>query len=310
MPIAVIKALFCPDVHQLQRTLDSIVSFDQFISSLKQTAPSSSSAITVYLHGWFGSPDASNATWVQFNQELARLPSLVAATVSVRRTRTNIGKSAVVNAIVASLPATDRYVFFMDSDIVIPLSSSADMLQRLTTLCDTVEVQNVCVAAIALNQTGDCKHHALIYENSHAVTCSRQSQQSERVLFPNDGFGIAGGAIFTTRELLLRCKLPSVGAFGPDDALWIKYLFQQALPVVVAEGIKVHHPFDSQSAHKLQHLQQYSTIKPTTAAFASAPVPPPPSPAVVTLVDNPHGAPPKSALTIATINPAATLTST
>lgn len=229
MSIIYIQPIFAPDEKRLNRNLDSIVSFANYIKKYPYDG------LDIVLGGW-----AREEFWDKIretvNEHLGR-------DIIVKKFDKNCGKAVVVNTIYKSLTKKYEYLLTADSDIIF-LEDQPHMFERL------VEVSHKSSALrkrkfgmIALNQQGqNCHLPDHVYQNRRQY---QGKYGEEEIVWPNGHGGIAGGCLFTTTACWESTKGYRVmGVYAGDDAFFLIDAISKGFTIQMFESLAIRHPLD------------------------------------------------------------------
>jgi hypothetical protein len=160
----------------------------------------------------------------------------------------NYGKALMVNETVKAMERNEPggYMLLLDADIVLDVSCQ-DMVARLAYIATQSRTfTNKPFGLIAPSQTeGNC-HSPKIYDNSYTIP-TQQAQQvgAEKIFYPSQPSGIAGGCIFCGFEAWREVGgYRPMGVYAGDDAHLLLDIGQAGYSYQVAADIHVIHPVD------------------------------------------------------------------
>lgn len=211
-PLTIMQCLFCLNENHLFRMIQSFRSIES-----AQTA--------IHLDGWFATTELYQA----YEAEIVKARKQRKETIVLKRRGINCGKAFILHTMNFGGPG---FVLYLDCDLI--LIKAPFILPRLRNLAATNRVT-------FLNQQGDNRHHACVYENPMSID-SDATGFAEVVCAPPAGIGIAGGAWIARTDILARCSYPMVGIYAPDDAVWVAQLVHRGVNVLVCTTISVQHP--------------------------------------------------------------------
>jgi hypothetical protein len=250
--------IFCPSEKMFQRNMASVVSFVEYVKANQHLLDGSKGTLLdCYWGGW-----ASKDEWYNEISKYIKenLPVVNDNIVKVFRFDKNYGKSKIVNDLtfeyVMDKPDT-QFMFTMDSDIKF-MNSEIHFFDRLMLAARCLEEVNFKASGvkksfgmIALNQTESCYHwfeakpgYKGMDQNATYDIGGPDFNVKEQIVWPSDGCGIAGGALFLNLLLFKNLggyrKLNS--AYNGEDGMLLRDCIQNGTLVGIVKTLSVIHP--------------------------------------------------------------------
>jgi len=230
------QPVFAPDQMRTDRNVNSIKSFGEYL----KVNGNDRFGLTIVIGGW-----ASNdSLWQQIVS--AGIDAFGNSFIPIRFDR-NYGKAFVVNklvAIAAENGTSFDAILTADSDILFPLNTE-HMFARLAVLAEKVESQKFMpFGMVSLNQLGSGCHWKVCYENSIEYELKIDTQvYKEKIVWPNNPSGIAGGCLFIGRRMWENCKgYRILGLYAGDDAFLLVDCQRIGFSYQMSASIAIVHP--------------------------------------------------------------------
>lgn len=235
--ILYVQPIFAPDEMRLERNVNSIKSFGEYLKSNGTDGFN----MSITLGGW-----ASKDEYWDKIVEACHL--YISPQLTPSRFDKNYGKAHVVNNLVAaSLNQNGNIeaILTADSDILFPLETQHMFLRLSIAAEQSIKTKKQNWGMIALNQLGQCCHWKCCYDNQMKYIATIKNQQfPELLVWPTNPSGIAGGCLFLNKEYWWD-KLggyPNKSLYGPDDALTLAYCPHYGYSWQLADTIGIIHP--------------------------------------------------------------------
>jgi len=197
----IIHSLFCPNREHLERCINSVKSIAKIVDRPRYIGK-----------GWF----RTDKLWEDFKKSVPAL--------DVERLDRNEGKAKIVNDIAEKIDAS--WMLLVDHDIVFD--------QSMTRIGDVVRDTNRDVGAVALDQTGDCRHVSCCYDDPFMMGSARVS----------DTKGLAaGGCVLVNKIAFYRVGgFPVYSCYFNDEIELWKRMISKGYRILLCHVIKVYHP--------------------------------------------------------------------
>lgn len=239
--------VFAPTEKMYLKNMESIISFVNYVKNNSHYLDGSKGHILdVYYGGW----SVSDKYWDNISFFIkANIPS-----AKVFRFEKNYGKAKVVNDLVSDYvidkPDT-QFMFTMDSDIQFTLDQK-HFFDRLILAAQVLQdVSKKPFGMISLDQKGECCHW---YEPRTGYTGMNQKinyklngigeEIQEEMVWPSDGCGIAGGALFV--NLIIWKLIGGYRSFNTeyagDDGFYLRDVQQAGNAVSILKTLSIIHP--------------------------------------------------------------------
>jgi hypothetical protein len=157
----------------------------------------------------------------------------------------NVGKAVVINTLTNKfIKPHHQYIMSADSDILFPLDNK-DFFGRLVTMArKTEEIKGRKFGLLGLQQHGQGCHYKTCYENIHEYkTNINGNEYKEKLVWPNQPSGIAGGCLFISKEAWKTVGGYRVmGVYAGDDAYFLMDLGSRGYTWQMADSIPIVHP--------------------------------------------------------------------
>jgi len=225
-----IQPIFAPDKMRFERNKNSIESLLKYINNYNYTD------LKVAFGGW-----AKEEYWPQFKELIGQFGI---NKICLSKFEKNYGKAIVVNNIyekVKSLNVNFKYFLTADSDIVFPLETY-NMIERLEEIADkSIVYTNKPFGMIGLMQLQNNCHFKSVFENKYII--KGKFNKKELVVYPNQPSGIAGGCIFTSKEVWDKVGGYRVmGTYAGDDAYYLLDTARAGYSFQVTADLGIIHP--------------------------------------------------------------------
>jgi hypothetical protein len=234
--ILYVQPVFAPDQMRLDRNINSIKSFGQYLKVNGQDGIN----LAVAIGGWVKTDEFWNAI-VEACKE-----AFNGKVVPIRFDR-NYGKASVVNKLV-NLSVENKLKFdailTADSDILYPIETS-NMFGRLTIAAIKMEARKgKPFGMMALNQLGSGCHWQVCQENSVTYDIKvGKGDYKEKIVWPNNPSGIAGGCLFISRRMWEAVGGYRVlGVYAGDDAYLLVDCARHGFSWQMSDSIAIVHP--------------------------------------------------------------------
>jgi hypothetical protein len=230
------QPVFAPDKMRLDRNVNSIKSFGQYL----KVNGNDGMAITIAIGGWA----KDDALWEEIVN--ACKEAFGGKVIPIRFDR-NYGKATVVNKLVSiskEQGAKFDAILTADSDILYPVDT-ANMLARLAIAALKMEARKgKPFGMISLNQLGAGCHWKVCYENVVEYELKlNKGVFKEKIVWPNMPSGIAGGCLFVSRNLWdATGGYRVLGVYSGDDAFLLVDCFQKGFSYQMSDSIAIVHP--------------------------------------------------------------------
>jgi hypothetical protein len=230
------QPVFAPDKMRLDRNINSIKSFGQYL----KTNGNDGMQLTIAIGGWA----KDDALW---NEIVEACKDAFGGKVSPIRFDRNYGKATVVNKLVAlskEQGAKFDAILTADSDILFPLDTP-NMLARLAIAALKMEARKgMPFGMTSLNQLGAGCHWKVCYENivEYDIKVGKGTYK-EKIVWPNVPSGIAGGCLFISRRLWDTVGGYRVlGVYSGDDAFILVDCARNGFSYQMSDSIAIVHP--------------------------------------------------------------------
>lgn len=157
----------------------------------------------------------------------------------------NVGKAVVINNLTKKfLKPHHRYIMSVDSDILFP-QDNKEFFNRLITMSSKTEaIKQKPFGLIGLQQNGHGCHYKTCYDNVKEYLININGKNfNEKVVWPNQPSGIAGGCLFISRRAWETVGGYRVmGVYAGDDAYFLMDLGQRGFTWQMSDSIPIIHP--------------------------------------------------------------------
>lgn len=234
--IIFVQPVFAPDQMRLERNINSIKSFGQYV----RVNGTDGYNVSVVIGGWAKTDELWNKI-VEAGKEA------LGTSFNPIRFDKNYGKAATVNKLVAV--ANENAIAYealltSDSDILFPLETK-HMFNRLVVAAIRSEAAKGRIwGLIALNQLGNGCHWKVCYENGfdYAIQAGPDSFK-EKVVWPSRPSGIAGGCLFLNRKMWDAVGGYRVmGVYAGDDAYLLVDCAVRGFSYQLMDTVSIVHP--------------------------------------------------------------------
>jgi hypothetical protein len=159
----------------------------------------------------------------------------------------NVGKAVVINNLVKRFAKPHhKYIMSADSDILFP--NNEEFFNRLIAMANkSEEVKKRPFGMLGLQQQGQGCHYKTCYENAHPYSVNIKGKDFiEKMVWPNQPSGIAGGCIFISKRAWEAVGGYRVmGVYAGDDAYFLYDLAMKGFTWQMADTIPIIHPPDN-----------------------------------------------------------------
>lgn len=238
--IVYVQPVFAPDQSRLDRNIESIKSFANYIK--EHPYPD----LKIILGGWVQTDE-------YWNQIKETVRDYIGPGVPIKRFDRNYGKATVVNTLYKSKGDQKfDYMLTADSDIVFDANQPNLFKRCIEAANESVRKRNKPFGIMALNQMGQCCHlKEHVYQNRHKY---QGSNGVEEIVWPRGNGGIAGGCLFTSTKCWEEIGGYRVmGVYSGDDAYYLIDANARGYSLQMFESGKIVHPHD--------HDQEYAQWK-------------------------------------------------
>jgi hypothetical protein len=239
------QPIFAPDQKRLERNLNSIKSFGEYVKKYGTDG----NHVTVIMGGWA----KTDELW---NEIVKECKTSLGENFNPIRFEKNYGKAIIVNQLVQNAKLNDtskdfEYILTADSDILFPEETKYlfGRLVNMATNCQTSKHKPF--GMISLQQLGAGCHWPVCYENNLTYTLTVTNEKGEidtieeKVVWPNTPSGIAGGCLFVSRLLWDMVNGYRVmGVYSGDDAYLLLDCGLKGFSYQMADTIAIIHPME------------------------------------------------------------------
>lgn len=237
------QPIFVPDEKRLERNINSVKSFGEYLKNNGADGLS----LSITFGGWAKTDDL-------WNKIVDAIKTYINPNIQPIRMDKNYGKAHVVNNLVNSALQQNpkiEAILTADSDILFPLETT-NMFARLI-----IAAQQVTVAKrqdwglISLNQMGQNCHWKSCYDNQikYMVTVYNQ-QYPELIVWPTVPSGIAGGCLFINKKYWVAVGGYKVfGVYAGDDAVLLSSCYHYGYSWQMSDTIAIIHPEESDAEY-------------------------------------------------------------
>jgi hypothetical protein len=231
MSILICQPIFGPVDRVTERNINSIISLGKYLKDHRVAN------VEVCFGGWC----ADKHQW----EKILNTIKDHFGKKEILSFKDNVGKAVVVNTLTKKfLKPYHKYIISADSDILFSQDND-ELFQRLIVMANRVEeIKGKPFGLIGLQQQGHGCHYKTCYENSNDYTTVINGKTfSEKVVWPNQPSGIAGGCIFVSRrawEAIGGYRV--MGVYAGDDAYFLMDLGQRGFTWQMADSIPIIHP--------------------------------------------------------------------
>jgi len=238
------QVIFAPDEARFIRNLNSITSLALYLE--KYPLPEN-----LHITFAFGGCPMNCEYWDILCDTIKDL--LKDKTHFVYRYDYNYGKAYIINDIAfKKLPHYDYdTILSVDSDIVFDIKNP-DVFSRLYNCIPVVEeLKHKPFGVIALNQYEQNCHMQKCFDNLHKFgNITGDKTYDERIVWPNEPSGIAGGCLFLNRKMFDAVGGYRVmGVYAGDDAYILIDSNNNGFSYQLAHSISIIHPFEDDAEY-------------------------------------------------------------
>ena len=231
MSILFIQPVFAPDRARLDRNLDSIKSFANYIKSYPEVT------IDIIFGGWCN----DESYWVEIKNTIAEH---IGPGIPIKKFDRNYGKATVVNTLYNSRGDKNyTYLLTADSDIVFDANIPQLFERCVEAAQESENTRQKPFGIMALNQKGQNCHMAqFVYQNRHKY---QGKYGEEEIVWPHGAGGVAGGCLFTS----IKCWEATGGyrimsVYSGDDAYYLLDAAKKGYSLQMFETGPIIHPLD------------------------------------------------------------------
>ena len=250
MSILYVQPVFAPDKSRLQRNLDSIKSFGNYMKAYPIQD------VDIILGGW-----SQSEFWDEIKSTIAEH---MGSGIPIKKFDRNYGKATVVNKLYQSKgDKTYDYMLTADSDIIFDESHPNVITRAIEASKESEKFRKIPFGILALNQLGqNCHLPDYVYQNRHKYN---GTSGAEEIVWPTGKGGIAGGCLLTSTkcwEAVGGYRVMSV--YSGDDAYYLIDAVNKGFSLQMFETGPIVHPHD--------HDQEYAKWKVKVCQRDSGPV--------------------------------------
>lgn len=177
--------------------------------------------------------------------EISEVASLVNP-IYINRREHNDGKAVIVNSIYDKVVKNSNYSYILtaDSDMIF-LETVDDMVERLIKISKYMaDMNKKKTGLISLNQLVNTRHYTMVYKN--VAYMMRFNENKETIVWPDEPFGIAGGALFIPKDVWEEVGgYRKMGVYAGDDAYILQDIASKGYGYYMAKDIAMLHPHDN-----------------------------------------------------------------
>lgn len=231
--ISYIQPLFIPDENQYQRNLNSIKSLIEYRKKYEDLEE-----IKFYFGGYCPNDEYWNT-----------IKSIISANLKnsiILRVDKNVGKAFVVNKLYCFVNKYTKYLFTLDSDIILSLDEPY-IFKRLVEVSKILEIRrNMKFGIIALNQKEHCCHLQSIRKNNIIISnVIEDNTYVESLYYSDSPCGYAGGCLFINKDLWEDVGgYKTLGVYEGDDAHLMLDAFNKNYSIQLSDSISIIHPYE------------------------------------------------------------------
>ncbi len=257
--ILYVQPIFAPDQRRADRNIASIQTMGEFI----KTNGTDGIKLTIVFGGWAINDDL-------WNQIVSACKKYINESINPVRFDRNYGKALIVNKLIkVAEQTTDNFQAMLtaDSDILFPLENK-NMFGRLAFAATQLESQKQKpFGMVALNQKGEACHYASCQENNIEYIINTGSGSiNEKIVWPTNPSGIAGGCIFLSKKMWdIVGGYRVMGVYSGDDAWLLVDCFSKGFSHQMFDSLSIIHPPENDaeySAWKVKVCQRDSMTGP------------------------------------------------
>ena len=231
MSILLCQPIFGPNKKVTERNVNSLITLGKYLAKHKVTN------VEVCFGGWCMDK-------MQWEPILATIKEYFGKK-DILSFKDNIGKAVAINTLTKKfLKPHHKYIMSADSDILFPQEND-EFFNRLIAMANKSEsIKNKPFGLIGLNQQGQGCHYKTCYENSKEYMVSLNGKNFlEKIVWPNQPSGIAGGCLFISRKAWDAIGGYRVmGVYAGDDAYFLMDLGQRGFTWQMSDSIPIIHP--------------------------------------------------------------------
>ena len=229
-----IQNIFVPDKVRFERNMESVKSLAKYLKKYK------CEDLPCYFGGW--NYDEENFMYItKFIHDNFKNHYLFGFDK-------NYGKAYVVNKMYESAKVNSnfKYIVTVDSDIVFDINQKF-IFDRMEYVANVSKhVTGKPFGMLAFNFLENNVHFQSWFQNSYKI--KNQFQMNETIVYPSQAGGIAGGALFISKDAWERVRgYRELGIYSSDDAILLQQIGQAGYSYGVAENMFVIHPFGDDS---------------------------------------------------------------
>jgi hypothetical protein len=231
MSILLCQPIFGPITRVTERNINSLISLGKYLKEHKVE-----------------NVDVCFGGWCKDKQQWAPILSTIKdqfGKKDILSFNDNVGKAVVVNTLTKKfLKSHHKYIMSADSDILFP-QDNEEFFNRLIAMANKTEtIKGKPFGLIGLQQNGHGCHYKTCYENvnDYSITFNGKTF-NEKVVWPNQPSGIAGGCLFMSRrawETIGGYRV--MGVYAGDDAYFLMDLGQKGFTWQMSDSIPIIHP--------------------------------------------------------------------
>jgi hypothetical protein len=245
------QPVFLPDEKRLQRNIDSLSSFYQYMKNQPESI--GQNGLVLAIGGWAKTDDL----WSRF---CSFVKTIFDGKLNVLRFDKNYGKAIVVNTLIKKIQEQNikfDYIFTMDSDIIF-IQEQRNMFVRLLYSAHKLSsVKKMPFGMISMNQSGQNCHLPHVYENSVDFTVTINNiVYTEKLVWPTNPSGMAGGCLFISKDYW--CKVGGYKVFGVyagDDAHLLLDCGRMGFSYQMFHTLSILHPMDNDEEYARWKVQ-------------------------------------------------------
>lgn len=221
MKFLLVKSVFCPNNKYYEATAKSLIKTNIFIDIIKKNF-----IFDLLVIGY---------SYI-YNDNLTKMINLIKKNYENIYTEfwpINFGKSSIFNYLIDFLKDKDyTYIIYLDHDIHFSINSTDNFINNFINIFLNDNVNRY--GLIALNQKGDIRHQANIYEN-----------RDGNIVWPSNDTSIASGAFIIKSDIFSGLDKFKKIVYGLDDYYLCKQLREKGYLNIVISDCFVMHPFDN-----------------------------------------------------------------
>lgn len=231
MSILLCQPIFGPISRVTERNINSLISLGRYLKDHKIEN------VDVCFGGWCSNKQHWDSVINTIRDQFGKK--------EVLSFKDNVGKAVVINTLTKKfLKPHHKYIMSADSDILFP-NDNEEFFNRLVAMANKTEViKGKPFGLLGLQQKGQGCHYKTCYENVNEYVVDIKGKKfSEKVVWPNQPSGIAGGCLFISRRAWETVGGYRVmGVYAGDDAYFLMDLGQRGFTWQMSDSIPIVHP--------------------------------------------------------------------